>query len=239
VSSPVQWNHIMKQGALNGLVVSSVGLLLTLGFACVGADIPNVSNDLRDSLAENFSNPGAAPVGASGDGGSASTPSAGAGGNGGAADDADAPATPDPEANGGAAGSSMASGSMAGGIAGSGMAGGAGADSEDGAEGAPATSCDGFAVLQTYCATSGCHGMPNAPLGDFASSEDAAREFVGVQGRISCAGQGAIIDTDDPEASVLVAKMSDDPPCGIQMPPTGAPLTDEDVACVVDWIGGL
>jgi hypothetical protein len=226
----------MKQGARNGLAVASVGLLLTLGFACVGADIPNVSNDLRDSLADNFGNPDGARVGASGDGGSASTSSAGAGGNGGMAGDADEPASPDAEASGGAAGGSMASGA-----AGSGMAGAAGADSEAAAESPAATGrgCDGFGVLETYCATSGCHGMPNAALGDFASSEDAAREFIGVQGRISCAGQGAIIDTDDPEASVLVAKMSDDPPCGTQMPPQGDPLTDEEVACVVEWIGGL
>lgn len=220
----------MKHRELTGLVASSVALLLALGFACVDADIPNVSNDLRDALAENFANAGAPPAAAAGDGGSAST-SAGAGGraaggDGGAAGDGDEPSG-DPDENGGAAGS--------------GMAGVAGSDGEGAAGGAPdnADTCNGFAVLSMYCATSGCHGMPGAPLGDFASSEDAAREFIGVQGRISCAGQGDIIDTDDPGASVLVAKMSSDPPCGQQMPPTGVALSDEEVACVEDWISGL
>jgi len=214
----------MKHRELTGLVASSAALLLTLGFACVDADIPNVSNNLRDTLAETYGNAGAPPLGTAGDGGSASTPAAGAGGDGGAAGDGGEP----PDETGGAAGSSMA--------------GGAGSDGGGGAAGAPPVvegGCDGFAVLETYCATSGCHGQPGAALGDFASSEDAAREFIGVESGVACAGQGAIVDTDDPSASLMVTKINGEAECGQPMPPTGEQLSDEEIACVEEWISGF
>lgn len=216
----------MKHRELTGLVASSVALLLTLGFACVDADIPNVSNNLRDTLAETYGNAGAAPVAAAGSGGSASTPSAGAGGDGGAAGSGEEPGDP-PDENGGAAGSSMA--------------GGAGTDGEGAAGGPPvvADGCDGFAVLQEYCATSGCHGSPGAPLGDFASGPDAAREFVGVESGVACAGQGFIVDPDDPSASLLVTKINGEAECGQPMPPTGVQLTDAEIDCVEEWISGF
>jgi hypothetical protein len=214
----------MKHRELTGLVASSVALLLTLGFACVDADIPNVSNDLRDALADTYGNAGAPPVAAAGSGGSASTPSAGAGGDGGAAGDGGDGGEP-PDENGGAAGSSMA------GVAGS--------DGEGAAGGPPVTAgCNGFDVLQEYCATSGCHG-PGSAFGDFASSEDAAREFIGVESGLSCAGQGAIVDTDDPSASLIVTKINGEAECGSPMPLTGEQLTDEEIDCVEEWISGF
>lgn len=213
----------MKHRELTGLVASSVALLLSLGFACVDADIPNVSNNLRDALAETYGNAGAPPVGNAGNGGSASTAEAGAGGDGGSAGDGDEP--PDDT---GAAGSSMA------GVAGS--------DGGGGAAGAPPVvegDCDGFEVLQTYCATSGCHGNPGSAFGDFASSEDAAREFIGVESGIACAGQGSIVDTDDPSASLLVTKVNGEAECGQPMPPTGVQLSDDEIACIESWISGF
>lgn len=218
----------MKHRALTGWVASSATLLLTLGFACVDADIPNISNNLRNALEETYGS-GGAPVGA---GGSASTPLAGSGG---APDDGD---DDDIDPNDGAAGSSMASAG----------AGGGGDDDDEGddeggagAGGAPPATgtCNGFAVLQQNCSGSACHSQPGAPLGDFAASEDAAREFIGRGGAVSCAGQGDLIDQDNPEDSLIILKMSGDPPCGTQMPPSGVPLSDDDVACVEDWITGL
>jgi hypothetical protein len=212
----------MKHRAFTNLMASSLGLLV-LGFACLDAtNIPTINNDLRDALADTYGVAGAPPVASAGRGGSAMTPSAGAGGGANGDDD-----PPDEEGMGGAAGSSMA-----------GVAGGAG---EGGME--PPTpvgdTCNGFAILELYCATSGCHGQPGAPLGDFASSEAAARAFIDREGSLACSGQGTIIDTDNPSDSLLVAKVSGDPPCGQAMPPTGEPLTDEEVACLEDWISGL
>jgi len=219
----------MKHRALTGLVASSVGLLLILGFACVDADIPTVSNRLRNGVEDVYANGGAAVVGAAGDGGSASTPLAGAGGD----DGGDPPVDPNDDPSGGAAGSSMAS---------AGAGGGAGAGGDDGAAGAgpaPGDVCNGFEILQTNCSGSACHSAPGAPLGDFAASEEAAREIVGQATAVSCAGQGDFIDPDSPEDSLVVLKMSGDPPCGQQMPPSGTPLSDADVECVTEWIGSL
>jgi hypothetical protein len=213
----------MKHRVLNDLVASSLGLLVVLGFACLDAtNIPTIDNDLRDALAATYGNAGAAPVASAGQGGSAMTPSAGAGGGSGAGQNNDAPSSN--PANGGAAGSGMA-----------GIAGGDGMD--------PPTpvgqTCDGFAILEQYCATSGCHGQPGAPLGDFASSEEAARAFIDQDGSLACAGQGTIIDQDNPADSLLVTKVSGDPPCGQAMPPTGDPLTDDEVTCLEEWIAEL
>jgi hypothetical protein len=197
---------------------------LALGFACVDADIPNVSNDLRDALAENFASAGAAGANASGSGGSASTPIAGAGGEGGAAGNGGEPG--EPETDGGVGGSSMA------GVAGSegGGAGGTG----------PGTGgCDGFEVLQQHCANASCHGAANAPFGGFASSPDAARDYIDVESNAACANQGAIVNTDDPAASLLVTKVTGEADCGSPMPIGGEPLSDEEIACLEDWIAGF
>jgi hypothetical protein len=215
----------MKHRGLAGLVASNVALLMTLGFACVDADIPNVSNRLRDALAENFANAGAPPLDDAGDGGSASTPNAGAGGGGGAAG-GDEPG-PDPDENGGAAGSSMAGGAGSGG---------------EGAAGSPPVTgddCDGFGLVQQYCGSANCHGTPDGAFGGFASSEAAARDFIGEESALACAGQGDIIDPENPSDSLLVTKLSADPPCGSQMPQNGDPLTPDEVACIEEWISGL
>lgn len=215
----------MKHRAFTGFVASSVGLLLTLGFACVDADIPRVSNRLRDGVAEVYGNAGAPPT-AGGSGGSAAAPLAGAGGAGDSAED------PGDDPSGGAAGSSMAA-AGAGGAGGDDAAGGAG-----GEEPPPGDVCDGFAVLQEGCSGTACHSEPNAPLGNFAYTEEAALEFIGRAGAVSCAGQGTIIDPDNPADSLLIQKMSGDAPCGTTMPPAGA-LPQEDIDCVEEWIGSL
>jgi hypothetical protein len=218
----------MKHRELTGLVASSVALLLTLGFACVDADIPNVSNDLRDALADTYGNAGAPPVATAGAAGSASAPSAGAGGDGGAA------------GNGGDGGDGSEPEDENGGAAGSSMAGVAGSEGEGAAGGPPAMAggCNGLEVLQTYCATAGCHG-PGSAFGEFAVSEEAAREFIGVESGLSCAGQGSIVDTDDPSASLIITKINGEAECGSPMPLTGEQLTDEEIACVEEWISGL
>jgi hypothetical protein len=217
----------MKHRAPRGLMAWSLGLLAVVGFACLDAgNIPPISDDLRDALAATYGNGAAPPVASAGTGGSAAAPIAGAGGNAGSgAGGEDEP--PAEQASGGAAGSSMA------GVAGS--------SADQGAAGsAPASeTCDGFAILAQYCATSGCHGQPGAPLGDFASGPDAARAFIGREGSLACTGQGVIIDSDEPSDSLLLAKISGDPPCGQAMPPTGEQLTDAQVACIQEWIGGL
>jgi hypothetical protein len=123
------------------------------------------------------------------------------------------------------------------------MAGEAGSDGEgaagaDGMEGG----CDGFTIVQMRCGSVGCHGdtSPSPPptQGDFGASEEAARAYIGQEGDGLCAGEGPIIDPDDPSASVLVQKVDGSATCGSPMP-IGGTLTDDEIACIEEWIGGL
>lgn len=119
-------------------------------------------------------------------------------------------------------------------------AGSSGAPGEGGAGtgGTGAPTCDGFAILATNCGSSGCHGE-GSNLGTFAASEADARDYIGAPGSVSCIGQGLVIDTDDPAASLMMMKLSDDPPCGQPMPGNGQLLAQADIDCIEDWISGL
>jgi hypothetical protein len=211
----------------------TLGAVLSL--ACAGKDIPEVDPDLRSGLVDAFSRSPAASAGASGSSGAGGGGSGGAtggvaSGNGGSAGSANTAG-----GSAGAAGSGMqaSNGGSASGAAGAGMssAGASGAGPSD-----TGTACDGFAVLEANCSSGGCHGA-GSNLGNFAESESIARTFIGREGAV-CAGQGALIDTDDPAASVILLKVSDDAPCGQPMP-LGGSLDESDVACLEDWIGSL
>jgi hypothetical protein len=223
-----------KHRAVNGVTVSSCLLLCAALAACAGKITPSVSDNLAEDIENNFN----------GSGGSAATGNAGAAGSA---------AT----GNGGRAGSSNAAGAAGAGdddpaaapidgAAGSSMAGGAGASSDPdeggaGASGDPdavgAETCNGFAILAANCGSSGCHGA-GSNLGTFAASEEDAREYIGQPGGV-CSSQGSIIDTEDPASSLMVTKLSDDPPCAQPMPLGGQPLPQADIDCIEDWISGL
>jgi hypothetical protein len=216
------------------MAIGALGVAFSL--ACAGKDFPEVDSDLRGGLAESFTGAPVAAAGASGSTGAGGGSGAGAGGvasgTGGSAGASAAGGSAN--AAGGSAGSGMAStGGGASGAAGAGMA-SAGAAGSGPVNAGPA--CDGFAVLEANCSSGGCHGA-GSNLGNFAESETIARTYIGREGAI-CAGQGSLIDPDDPAGSVLLLKVSDDPPCGQPMP-LGGSLDEEDVACLEDWIGSL
>jgi hypothetical protein len=124
----------------------------------------------------------------------------------------------------------------------SGSAGGAAGDGGASPGGAAGTGgggavCNGFAVLEANCSTSNCHGA-GSNLGNFAESEEAALSYVGEEGAI-CGGQGALLDPESPEDSVIVLKLADDAPCGQPMPLNADPLEQSDIDCLVEWIGSL
>lgn len=216
-----------------GVAVSSCLLLCAALAACAGKITPSVSDDLADEIEDNFNGSGgSAATGNAGTAGSAATGNAGRANGGGGADTDENPANPvddEDDNNGGAAGASMN------GAAGSSMAGGAGASGEPDEGGAE--TCDGFAILQVNCGSSGCHGE-GSNLGTFAASEEDAREYIGQPGAV-CSTQGSLIDTDDPASSLIVTKLSDDPPCAQPMPLGGQPLPQADIDCIEDWISGL
>jgi hypothetical protein len=119
------------------------------------------------------------------------------------------------------------------------MAGVAGSEGGGAGGGGPALGCNGFEVLQQHCANANCHGQANAPFGGFASSPDAARDYIDVESNAACANQGAIVNTDDPAASLLVTKVTGEADCGSPMPIGGEPLSDDEIACLEDWIAGF
>jgi hypothetical protein len=201
-----------------------------LSLACAGKDIPEVDPDLRSGLADSFLGAPVAAAGASGGNGVGGSSAGGApSGNGGSAGSANAVGG----SAGAGSGMEASNGGSASGAAGAGMssAGAAGAGASD-----TGTACDGFAVLEANCSSGGCHGA-GSNLGNFAESESIARTFIGREGSV-CAGRGSIIDTDDPLASVLLLKLSDDAPCGQPMPLNGS-LDEADITCLEDWIGSL
>jgi hypothetical protein len=81
------------------------------------------------------------------------------------------------------------------------------------------------------CGGIACHGTA-----DFEGFYvDLVRtELVGKEGTGQCAGQ-YIIDPNDPEASLLITKLSDTPACGAQMPFAGLTISTEQRDCLVEW----
>lgn len=227
---------MMKHRATSGTWALGVGVLCGVFAACAGERIPTISGQLADDVETAYAGGAiageAGAAGASGSdddgdedtagsGGSAAAASAGAGGVDG--DDGD---------EGGAAGSSMASAGAAGdGGGAAGAAGGGGGDEE------PAPTCDGFAILAANCGTSGCHG-DGSNLGIFAASEEDALTYIGQESAL-CPGQGTLIDVENPDDSLLIRKLSDDPPCGQPMPAGGQLLAEEDIQCLRDWMSNL
>ena len=224
----------MKHRALSGTIVMSVGLVCGLFAACAGETIPDVDDELRSGVEAAYSRGevggagGNGPVGSNDDaddddegrasagrGGSATASTGGAAGAG------------DDDNSGGAAGSAIAAAGAAG-AAGSGSVVGGGGD-------APA--CDGFPIIQENCGTGSCHGQ-GSNLGTFAESEEDFLAIVGEEG-VVCAGRGALVDPADPENSVLVLKLTDDPPCGQPMPAGSTRLDPADIECITSWIGSL
>jgi hypothetical protein len=214
---------MMKVREMSRALGLGASLGLALFAACAGKDPPQLTADQADAIQAAYDGAASGSAGAGGGaglgGGAGASSAAGAGGGG------------------SQAGSSAGGG---GGSAGAGVAGsGGGSTAAAGSSGSTGSvnTCDGFAVLAANCGTSGCHGE-GSNLEDFADSEAAAREFIDAPGTLACGGQDVVIDTEDPAESLMVRKLSDDPPCGQQMPPGGG-LTPADVDCIEDWIGGL
>jgi hypothetical protein len=210
--------------------------LALVQLACAGDKLPELNRNIGDQIAAAYA--GSNGLGAGGSMQSADAPGQGGSGgagpktNGGDSDSDDEPSTPAP--SGGAGGGDATSSGGAGGSAGAPPS-----SSGGGTSSPPATpACDGFAILEANCGTSGCHGA-GSNLGTFASSEAVARSYIGKSGAVTCSGAGPILNPDDPPASILIQKLSDSPPCGNYMPLNGMLLSDSDVDCLEDWIGSL
>lgn len=219
----------MKHRA-SGYAALSAGLLCGVFAACAGEEFPSINSRLADDIEAAYADGAVAQAGSAGAGSNDDPGEGGAAGSGGSANASAGAAGAG--GDGGAAGSMAAAAGAAGGGA---EAGAAGSGPVGG--GSTGDVCDGFAILAANCSTGGCHGQ-GSNLGDFAASEEAALSYVGESGVI-CGGQGPIIDPENPADSVLILKLSDDPPCGQPMPQNGPLLSDDDVACLEEWIASL
>lgn len=220
----------MKHRALSGSIVLSVGLVCGLFAACAGETIPDVDDELITSVEAVYATDSQGGTGGNRSDDDDDDDDRGNGGRGGSAvaSAAGAAGAGDDDSSGGAAGSAMAA---------AGAAGAAGDGPVLGGGGAVAAACDGFPIIQQNCGTGSCHGS-GSNLGTFAASEDEFIAVIGEEGTI-CAGQGPLVDPADPEGSVVILKLGDDPPCGQPMPAGVDRLSPDDIECLTSYIGSL
>ncbi|HEX9297010.1 MAG TPA: hypothetical protein VF881_14300 [Polyangiaceae bacterium] len=104
--------------------------------------------------------------------------------------------------------------------------------------------CMANIVVTNKCATLGCHGEGAPASADLlltASSVGAnAVTFVDKSNAgfaMACmAGAYKLIDSQNPEASLILTKTKMPQPCGTLMPQLPPLLTAADTACVLSWI---
>jgi hypothetical protein len=89
-------------------------------------------------------------------------------------------------------------------------------------------------VLAVRCAGSVCHSPGDMPAGGLdLVSPDPVERVAGVDSP-NCSGQVLAVP-GDPDASLIIRKLSDSPPCGSRMPLVGD-LPADEAACIRDWI---
>ena len=100
----------------------------------------------------------------------------------------------------------------------------------------PVERCDApTLVFQKSCDGPACHGA-GSPFGGFADPE-SVESLVGATG-IQGPDCGAFIDPETPEASLILTRVTGETLCGApsNMPLGRAALSDEEVACLEDWL---
>ncbi|MEM9190446.1 MAG: hypothetical protein AAGF12_14770 [Myxococcota bacterium] len=99
------------------------------------------------------------------------------------------------------------------------------------------TGCDIQAVMDTSCATTGCHNaMTMAASLDLSAAGDGS-SYVGQAAAAtggSCADMGELIVAGQPDMGLMITKLEDTPTCGNRMPLVGS-LSSEDRACIEEW----
>lgn len=87
-------------------------------------------------------------------------------------------------------------------------------------------------IFAKKCAGSTCHGGMT-PVSNLDLVADGVASRVVGKAAVGC--KGSLADPAAPEASVIYIKIAPGDTCGSRMP-LGAPLSDEEIACVKDWI---
>lgn len=79
-----------------------------------------------------------------------------------------------------------------------------------------------------------CHGADHPAKGLDLVSPGLAARVVGKPAQEGCAG--ILADPQHPEESALYTKLLEAPGCGARMPVGSAPLSEEEMSCVKEWI---
>lgn len=98
-------------------------------------------------------------------------------------------------------------------------------------------------IIQSKCATAGCHRDDLLGNWRFKDGESWAPAFIGAEASMTCKGD-PIFDKDDPENSLFFRIIQEDPQCASEgqpkdrMPPPNAlsQLTDEDITCLEEYV---
>jgi hypothetical protein len=90
-------------------------------------------------------------------------------------------------------------------------------------------------IFAPTCAQSGCHSTADSPSSgklDLEAPNVAER----LRGKKAEGGAGFVIDTTNPENSVLITKLKKPPPFGSRMPLGLPELSAAQQKCVHDWV---
>ena len=92
-------------------------------------------------------------------------------------------------------------------------------------------------LLKTKCGNAGCHGAASPAAKLDLASEGVATRLKDAPASSACSGYSQINSTD-PSKSLIYLKVTDTPPCEPRMP-IGAPLSNEEQACLLAWLEQL
>ena len=111
-----------------------------------------------------------------------------------------------------------------------------GADDKDAAAMPAMTPSCVVTLFSKTCGQAGCHAKGSTQV-DLASPDVASR-LVDKPSSNSLLCKGRTLISTQGSDSLLIDKLSDDPPCGSTMP-VGGTLSDKDRTCLTDWVSSL
>ena len=98
-----------------------------------------------------------------------------------------------------------------------------------------------FFPMSTNARCHACHGAPpndvaNGNLGVGMTQDSAYAALVGKKSMSSRCMQATIVEQGKPDESLMLQKLSPNPPCGNRMPIGGTPFTDTQLEMIRSWI---
>ncbi|WP_106390773.1 nucleotide-binding protein [Enhygromyxa salina] len=112
-----------------------------------------------------------------------------------------------------------------------------GCEARDEPDDVVALECDIPQLFADRCGGSTCHGAGESTAAGLDLTTPGVEDRVSSMPGMSCVG--VLANPAVPEQSLLYEKVAGAPSCGAPMPVNGDPLTEDELACMRDWISGL